>query len=93
MFDKEILPLQSYLKTQGITIHTATKVLGLEEKGGSHRPAARQDERRRPDFVRRPRSECFGLNLEGRRKYDRRGIGSTSFQTNEKHLAIGDDGK
>lgn len=34
MFDKEISRrLQSYLKTQGITIHTATKVLGLEEKG------------------------------------------------------------
>ncbi|HHZ18098.1 MAG TPA: dihydrolipoyl dehydrogenase [Acholeplasmataceae bacterium] len=97
MFDKEISRrLQSYLKTQGITIHTATKVLGLEEKGKIYYRTGGEDKMSVADRIlvsvgRVP--NVSGLNLEAAGvKYDRRGIRVNSrFQTNVKNIyAIGD---
>ncbi len=97
MFDREISRrLQSYLKTQGIKIHTGARVLGLEEKGKIYYRAGNEEKSSAADYlliyvVRIPYIDGLGLDAAGI-KYDRRGIKVNSyFQTNVKNIyAIGD---
>ena len=97
MFDKEIVRrLQSYLKTQGIKINTAAKVIGLEEKGKIYYRIGNEERVSFADKIlvsvgRAPNIDNLNLGAAGI-KYDRKGIRvNSNFQTNVKNIyAIGD---